>query len=364
MSWRSEVVQDMEDWVQKYIARRYGKWDYSEDVRQAWAFYLLYGAYQYHWSGDIKSIVDRAPGLVMATDYRFDATLIAAAWQMLVEAAASEELDPSVGPLQYDIVDIGRQVLVNLFVDMHTMYSLAYDKFASRGVNSTSELTGLSAAMLNLLTDLDSLLGSNTNFLLGHWIVDARNSAASTSPKNVSDNLEFNARNQITMWGPHQNIEDYASKEWSGVIEDYYKNRWTLFTSMVNEAVHSGNAFNQSEYNDARFQLEQKWSYEIKSYPTEPTGNVVFIASAIVAKYYYSTDEISKRYKKVTDMDIIGHDVYGLDKKGPWTHLLGTVAMLCDINDSCLGFNSYGLLKNSTNNMQLSTGIVLYLKHT
>ena len=34
------------------------------------------------------------------------------------------QLDPTVGPFRYDVVDVGRQVLSNLFADVHVMNML------------------------------------------------------------------------------------------------------------------------------------------------------------------------------------------------------------------------------------------------
>lgn len=352
-------VENVEFWVYEYIGRRYGKWNFTGGVHTAW--HLLYtGAYQYHWSGSIKSIVDRGPGFVMTSDLRFNASGIAQAWELLL-TAATHELDPSIGPLRYDLVDIGRQALVNAFVDLHTMYLLAYEKFAQHHVNSSDELGAISSAMIGLLSDLDALLSSDTNFLLGHWIADARNSVPSTIPKNISDNLEFNARNQITMWGPHQNVEDYASKEWAGLVKDYYLARWSLFTSMVNAAVRAGQQFNQSAYENARFDLEQKFSYEIKSYPTVPQGDTIQISAELVPKYNQSPLQIKEHYVMVADIDIVGSDLFGTGKS-PWNKLMGQLAWLCDVNPTCVGFNNHGFLKNSTCDLQYSPGALLFLK--
>ena len=360
MSWRSEKVDSVESWVLQYAGRRYGKWNYPETVRTAW-LQLLQGAYQYHWGWGIKSIVDRGPELVMSTDFRFNATEIASAWQFLVKAATSKQLDPSIGPLRYDIVDIGRQTLVNTFVDLHSMYLLAYMKFAVQHVNSSQELTAISSAMIQLLTDLDDLLASDTNFLLGHWILDARNSAPSSSPQSVTDNLEFNARNQITMWGPHQNIEDYAGKEWAGLVKDYYLQRWGLLTSLVNGAVQSGKQFNSTQYEAARFKLEQKFSYEIKSYPTQPQGDTIQESNKILENYFRSSSYINEHFSVVQNMDIPGNDLFGVGK-GPWSRLLAQVAWICEVNPTCVGFNSNGWVKNSTSVKTSSPGTVLYLK--
>ncbi len=360
MSWRSEAVTDVPSWVLRYAARRYGTKNSIEAVNKAW-LQLLKSAYQFHWSWSIKSIVDRAPEFSMASDLRFNATGIAEAWKMIVTAAISKQLDTSVGPLRYDMVDIGRQTLANIFVDLHTMYALAYRKL-EEGKTPTAELTAISSSMLQLLADLDTLLGSDTNFLLGHWIADARSSAPSGSSLNVKTNLEFNARNQITMWGPHQNIEDYASKEWAGLVKDYYQKRWELFTSMVNDAVKSGMPFNQSKYEEARYVLEAGFSHEVKAYPVKPQGDTVQISGDILQSYYRDSSYIATHFTAYADTDVTApySDLFaGL---GPWNRLPDLLARLCEFNPTCVGFTSQGFLRNSTSPVMTKPGTTLYLK--
>lgn len=53
--------------------------------------------------------------------------------------------------------------------------------------------------MLDLLTDIDALLATNVNYLLGVWTHDALSFAK--TPEETS-NLFFNAKNQLTLWGP------------------------------------------------------------------------------------------------------------------------------------------------------------------
>lgn len=58
--------------------------------------------------------------------------------------------------------------------------------------------------------------------MLGPWVAAAR--AAATSPAEA-DLLEFNARNQVTLWGPGAggpSIVDYARKQWGGLVRSYY----------------------------------------------------------------------------------------------------------------------------------------------
>ena len=68
------------------------------------------------------------------------------------------------------------------------------------------------------------------NTQLGRWISFARNIVPGATTAQ-QDWLEFNARNQITLWGPHGEINDYAKKEWGGLVRDYYKARWVVLGS-------------------------------------------------------------------------------------------------------------------------------------
>lgn len=80
----------------------------------------------------------------------------------------------------------------------------------------SSELQPIASAMTQLLKDLDALLGTNVNYLLGRWLQRAQN--LSTTPTEAA-NYRFNALNQITLWGPEGEINDYAAKHWSGLVQ-------------------------------------------------------------------------------------------------------------------------------------------------
>ena len=353
MSWRSEEVRDVLSWVRQYAARRYDT--SSPNVQLAWQ-YLLEGAYQFHWSGHLKGFIERAPDFSMQYYSALHATNISNAWLLLVSAAEQGVIDPSVGPLQYDVVDLGRQVLVNFFVDLHAMYSATYNQYTHNKFNTSMQLNAIQSAMLQLFDDLDMLLASDTNFLLGHWISDARASVPNTSSSSAINNAEFNARNQITMWGPNQNIEDYASKEWAGLVKDYYKQRWALFTNLVNQAVKEDRPFDRYRYESERYLLERKFSYDIKSYPTSPIGNPFTISSQLMEKYFYAA---SDQYVIYGDSNAIGNDLL---EYPAWNTLVGQLAYLCNVHPDCVGFNSDGYLKKFVGDRVHSKGTTLYVK--
>ena len=354
MSWRSTPVADVPSWVLQYSVRRYGTKSLIPEISAAWMD-LLYGAYQYHWNARLRSMVESAPDFSMYYYSEISATNITSAWRALVGAVLSGDLDLSVQPLQYDLVDVGRQVLVNLFVDLHAMYNATYYRYAEQRENTSVQLDLISSAMLSLIYDLDSLLGTNTNFLLGHWIADARASVPSTSPTEAVDNAEFNARNQISMWGPDQNVEDYAGKEWAGLVKDYHLERWALFTDLVNKAVLEGKTFNRDHYESKRFTLEQKFSYTIKSYPTTPKGNLLNIAKDTVDKYL----DPKGSYDVYGDTDVTGSDILSAPT---WTRDIGHLQFLCNVIPECAGFNTLGHLKSSVGETEDSEGVNLFVK--
>ena len=52
--------------------------------------------------------------------------------------------------------------------------------------------------MIDILTDMDLILASDSRFLLGNWIEDAK--ARATNEYEL-DYYEWNARTQVSVWG-------------------------------------------------------------------------------------------------------------------------------------------------------------------
>ena len=90
------------------------------------------------------------------------------------------------------MVDVCRQYLTNL---APSFYEGAIEAFRK---NETNNFKMNSTLFLELLMDMDELLGSNEHFLLGKWL----NSAKTVPNATVEDMklYEFNAKNQITLW--------------------------------------------------------------------------------------------------------------------------------------------------------------------
>lgn len=58
-----------------------------------------------------------------------------------------------------------------------------------------------------LLLDLNEVLATDEHFLLGRWLESAKALATDDNERKL---YEYNARNQITLWGPNANVR-YAN---------------------------------------------------------------------------------------------------------------------------------------------------------
>jgi len=353
MGWRNEKF-DVEQWLHEYARRRYGA--DSPLARTAWS-QLHASVYKSGWSWTIKSIVERAPALLLYEDQSSNTTGLVQAWRTLYAALIQKQVR-QIGPYLYDLVDVSRQCLVNLFNDFHLLVVAEYSRFTAVGVNTTAELVSLNKTMVGIINDLERLLASDANYLLGHWIADSLKTA---QPLNSTQqkNRQFNARNQLTMWGPDANIDDYASKSWSGLMSNYYKPRWGLFMGMLTDAVRSGQQLNNNVYSAKLLQLERAWSAA-----TEPkfrdftVGASAQIAGELLSKY--ANCQSCNTYQNYTDMDVHGKDINVAT--AVWTRDIQQLKFLCDADPSCVGFNTNGWLKSATSPMSRSVGIDLYLK--
>ncbi|XP_062511112.1 alpha-N-acetylglucosaminidase-like isoform X2 [Corticium candelabrum] len=332
MGWRSSPF-DLDEWVRQYAVRRYGT---KNDALLA-AWHILQTTL-YTIPSTSKSQVEVRPSITIGKNYSPNTTALVQAWRLFVQGAL--EIKP-VGPFRYDLVDVTRQALLNLFTDFHSMFMVAYQRYQLYHVNSSVEFNSIVSVMLEIIDDLDQLLGSDVNFLLGIWTTTARSWGDTEEEKNL---MELNARNQVTLWGPRGNIEDYASKNgWSGLVGDYYLSRWHLFVSRLQGSIHDGTAMDFNAYESDLLQLEQKWSYTVKPFSIIPVGETVSIAKSLVTKWGKSS---TQGYDVVPETDASGHDLlWGTQM---WTRDVEQLKLLCNSDALCAGFNTNGYLKNMT----------------
>lgn len=198
-----------------------------------------------------------------------------AAWTMMYTAAAKEPTLWDHPSYIFDLTDITQQILSDEFMILyHTFRSAANKTLDSYDLSQARET---SCRMLALLGDLDEVLiaSGQAHFNLAPWIASARawaaptstnastvvSSASGSSTGDMADFYEYSARNQITLWGPTGQINDYASKHWGGLVRSYYIPRWEMYIEFILNGTASDDARFES-YEDAVMKFELAWQTE------------------------------------------------------------------------------------------------------
>lgn len=167
-------------------------------------------------------------------------------------------------PYRLDIVDIARQSLAyrgwKYIEGIQNSYRCGDDVLFERNVD-----------MLMALYDaMEKLLCCDRHTMLGSWLELAK--ANGTTPAEKAY-FEFLARTLITVWGDRAGattLFDYAAREWSGMIEDYYRPRWQSYINILRRSLMEGKE--PMEYN--RYDAEYFFTTLSDEYPTVPYGNL------------------------------------------------------------------------------------------
>ncbi|KAF2019260.1 glycoside hydrolase family 89 protein [Aaosphaeria arxii CBS 175.79] len=186
----------------------------------------------------VSGLVDRSGHHPTALHY--DPTLLVTALTHFLSASSTDEALWQNPAYQHDIVDLARQVLANTFLSTYTSLLTVWNTTSP----SPSTISTHSEILTSLLTTLDALLSTLPHFRLSTWLAAARASAPA-GDEEVADFFEYTARNQLTLWGPEGEINDYASKQWGGLVGGYYLPRWEVFLEYV--AGHGPGEYDQED---------------------------------------------------------------------------------------------------------------------
>ena len=217
-------------------------------------------------------------------------TSIVPALQSLLDASKQSKALRNVPEFQNDLVDVARQLLANRFID-------AYQGLVAVWNSSTTNDHSIRIAgqpLLDILQDMDALLASNENFLLSTWISDAKQWATSGPGRLSKTNqtyasyLEYNARNQLTLWGPSGQINDYASKQWAGLVGEYYSARWSTFLKYLESVKQTGSTvgYNATTISSTLLSIgsdfdTQIWGNKTRGETWGTTGDVFSLAQSV-----------------------------------------------------------------------------------
>jgi alpha-N-acetylglucosaminidase len=285
--WRDQPI-DAAAWLKDYARRRYGK--ENTQINEAWTI-LLNTVYSGGLTeGGNESIMVARPTFEkkidrVLTGIPYDPLELVKAWGLFNSSAA--ELKASDG-FEYDLVDISRQVLANYASPLQQKMTEAYK---ARDQVAYKKYSG---AFLELMEDMDVLLNTRKDFLLGKWINEARANGITEKEKNL---YEFNARDLVTLWGDKESgLREYSNRQWAGLIKGYYKPRWELFFKMLDQSFQTGRTPDLKTFDKEVKDWEWKWvNQHNNAYSANIKGNSFEVVAKLYSKY---NEQIKQAYAK------------------------------------------------------------------
>jgi len=278
----SDGPVDVGKWVSNWSERRYGR--KNDTVSKAWNI-LLNTTYSGAAGLGRATLTNARPGLTGHNSWTTNPTInydnkdLLKAWQLLSEVKGQA---PAV--YYYDVVDVGRQVLGNYFSVLRDRFTECYNKKDFGGLKRSGD------AMLALLNDMDRLLATNQNCLLGDWIETARKLGVNEKEKNY---YEEDARKIITVWGePGRHLTDYANRSLAGLTKTYYRGRWKLFVDDVEKSLQDSRAFNDSAFAEKLTAFEDNWTKGKEKYVSKPIGDCMVISRMLVNKFAKEIEKV------------------------------------------------------------------------
>lgn len=278
-TWRNDPI-DLNTWLPQYVRNRYGTSD--THAGKAWKILqqTVYSvpADKYKRDG-AESIIQARPTFDSMsrwanTRLNYAAADLLPAWDELIKAIPSCR---NSSGFQYDLVDVSRQVLADYALPLQRKIAAAWEK---------KDLTGLKKyadEFLELVTDLDRLLATRKEFMLGPWVAAARSQGATQQEKAL---YEFNAKDLITLWGDKDcPLNEYACRQWSGLLNDFYKPRWKQFFTAAINAIDKSESFDMDQFTERIKEWEWNWVKQRKDYAVATTGDPVQTVLGLHRKY-------------------------------------------------------------------------------
>lgn len=279
LPWRPEKFTK-EEWVRSYVKARYGSDD--PKLQEAWR-YLAATAYSCpdtrqgtnesvfcaRPSGEVSSVSTWGSSKLY---YRPEEFRKAA--ECMLEVA---ERYRGNNNFEYDLVDVVRQTLADrgnvLLKEVTAAYRAGNRKlFAVR-----------SREFLDLILLQDRLLSSRPDFMLGTWLQQAKGKGKNAEEKRL---YEWNARTQITIWGNRSaadpgGLHDYAHREWSGLLKDFYYVRWKTWFEELQHRL-DGRSPQKTDW----FALEEPWTRLQNDYPVKAQAEPISTTKEVFKKVF------------------------------------------------------------------------------
>ena len=270
--WRTEAIEPQK-WIAKYIKRRYGQ--NNSAAQRAWDILMetVYRAPAMECVVCARPMLDIIHVCNSNVEPKSDVRKVMQAWRELLEC---ERVFGKNAAYRYDVLNVGRECLSLLARPLQCAVTEAY-----RG-GDISALTHAGDLFCELIKDMDELMSSDTRFMAGKWVSDARKWGNTEDERAL---YEFNAKMQITRWWPDVNFLDYAHKQWGGLLKLYYLPRWENFLSVLRGALTGAAEFDESAYAEECQKYETEWAAQGVCLPEAPQGDTYEISARLLDKY-------------------------------------------------------------------------------
>lgn len=221
--------------------------------------------------------------------------MVYTAWDALIKAG-SKVASPMAEPFRYDLINTGREVLSQIAGPAGANFTSA----TGAAKIDASAVVATGNYYYQLLLDVDTLVNTDTAFQLGPWLQMARALGSndtdcvadcSVPQMSCSDFYEWNARVQLTTWHPvakgsmQIQLSDYAAKQWSGLIKDYYAARIRLHQRQALTDAAKGQPLDTNATAALEAEHAYNWTTATNAYPTTPIGDALAVSAAMQKKY-------------------------------------------------------------------------------
>lgn len=279
----SVAPMDMESWLDLYTERRYGP--ASDAAKAAWRLLKASVYSGTNPNGAVESVINARPSLTVTKVCNgsvipsYDVKLVLLAWEKLLESAPGIQCHAN---FTYDLIDVGREMLA---VAARPLYQRMVEAYHRR---DAEEFARTSDAFEAVILDLDELTGTHAAFMTGPYIAAAERWGDNEEETRL---YRWNARTLISTWWPAPlAFEDYAAKQWSGILKSYYLGRWKQFHRRL--AAHldtlesdTPEVFDSVEFERSIRAWEIEWMNGSDRFDAEPSGDPVGVSRKMFEKY-------------------------------------------------------------------------------
>ncbi len=234
MAWRNEAP-DIDEWIDAYPERRYGK--ATEGSKEAWKIFekTVYGIETIDGATKLN-VIQENPSLAMGYCRKryhkigFKRTEFELGLKKLME---DYDILCHNEHYIYDIVDLMR---MSLCIATDDYFEVLRRSFALKRADLFKEYSAKFLECIHLIGEVSTY---NKDELMGNWVYrahdwmnDSRNGYYSDFDRDM---MEFNTRIIIADWASAP-IQNYANRQYDGLMQDYFYQTWKEHLNNVNDA--------------------------------------------------------------------------------------------------------------------------------